>query len=161
MSNYIAPFLGQYAYSMPLSGANGAQDLFFEDYYFGRGQMDGMWSQQRAENMGGFKSASNLNSDNWMVTTNVLFQLPTPVFSMFYAFADAGIFEDNMTNSTKVAINTGLALRISNVFGLYFPIWMNKDLEDSYSNSNYAERIRFTLKMNLVNKGSFVSGIFK
>jgi hypothetical protein len=161
LQNFFPSSWDQGNYNMSLSGANGAQDLFFEDYYFGRGQMDGMWSQQRAENMGGFKSTSNLNSDNWMVTTNLLFQLPTPVFSMFYAFADAGIFEENMTNSTKVAINTGLAVRISNVFGLYFPIWMNKDLEDSYSNSNYAERIRFTLKMNLVNKGSFISGIFK
>jgi hypothetical protein len=161
LSNYFLPFLGQNAYTMSLSGTNGSQDLFFEDYYFGRQQMDGMWSQQRAENMGGFKSTSNLNSDNWMLTSNLLFQLPIPGFSMLYAFADAGVFEENNTSDTKYAINTGIALRISNVFGLYFPLWMSEDLNNSYSSNNYAERIRFTLKLNLVNNGSFISSIFK
>jgi hypothetical protein len=162
LNNYISPFWGQYAYAMSLSGTDGAQDLFFEDYYFGRGQMNGMWSQQRAENMGGFKSTSIFGTtEDWMLSTNILFQLPIPSFSILYGFADAGIFDDKSTSDTQYAINTGLALRISNVFGLYFPLWMSEDLNNSYSGTNYAERIRFTLKLNLVNKGSFVSSIFK
>jgi hypothetical protein len=47
----------------------------------------------------------------------------------------------------------GLALRISSAFGVYFPLWMSKELNDSFGNSKYAEKIRFTLKMNIVNKG--------
>jgi hypothetical protein len=56
-------------------------------------------------------------------------------------------------------INTGVGMRFGKVFGLYFPVWMSKELNDSYGNSSYAEKIRFTLKMNIVNKGIKLSSL--
>lgn len=139
-----------YQYGMSLSGRDGRQDLFVDEYYFGRNDNAGIWSQQRNEDMGGFKSTAYYGTTGYgMATGNVYIQLPIPS-GLFGVFADAGIFDNGVTLNT--AFNTGLAIRMGNIFGLYFPVWMSKELDDSYGNSNYAERIRFTLKFNFLNK---------
>ena len=150
--------INNYRYSFSLSGTDGAQDLFFEDYYFGRGLIDGIWSQQRAENMGGFKSTSYYGTTmNWITSANLYVQLPIPRFNLIGVFADAGLFHNGITTNT--ALNTGVALRLGDVFGVYFPIWMSSELNDSFGNSKYAEKIRFTLRLNIVNKGLKLSGL--
>ena len=153
------PSISTYPYALSLSGADGNQDLFLEDYYFGRGLTSGIWSQQRAENMGGFKSTSYFGSTtNWLTSGNLLFQLPIPRFSLLYGFVDAGFFENG--NGVQKAVNAGLGLRISSVFGLYFPLWMSDDLNASFGNAGYAEKIRFTLRLNPVNSGVKLTGLF-
>jgi hypothetical protein len=143
---------------MSMSGTDGQQDLFFEDYYFGRGLVVGMWSQQRDENMGGFKSTANYGRTwNWMAAGNVYVQLPIPKIGIFGLFADLGTFHNGIALNSM--INTGVGMRFGKVFGLYFPIWMSKELNNSYENSKYAEKIRFTLKMNIVNKGIKLSSL--
>jgi hypothetical protein len=77
--------------------------------------------------------------------------LPIPRLKFIGYYLDAGVFKNEITVNS--AINMGLALRISSAFGVYFPLWMSKELNDSFGNSKYAEKIRFTLKMNIVNKG--------
>lgn len=147
-----------YRYGMSLSGSDGAQDLFFEDYYFGRGAVDGLWSQQRDENMGGFKSTSYYGTTaHWMGAGNLYVQLPIPKLGIFGLFADIGTFYNGV--SVNSAINTGAAIRFGKVFGMYFPIWMSKELDDSFGNSRYAEKIRLTLKLNVVNKGLKLSSL--
>lgn len=134
-------------YTLAVSGMNGAQDIFVEDYYFGRGLPTGIWSQQRGENMGGFLSASNFGAtDQWMATGNFYFQLPIKP-NFFGVFADFGTVRLGATNYGL--FNTGLALRFGDVFGLYFPLYMNDILENSFTTKNYAERIRFSLKLNI------------
>lgn len=76
---------------------------------------------------------------------------------IFGLFADLGAFHNG--TSVTSAINTGVGMRLGKIFGLYFPIWMSKELNDSYGNSKYAEKIRFTLKMNIVNKGVKLSSL--
>jgi hypothetical protein len=152
-------FAKETRFLMSVSGAHGVQDIFFEDYYFGRGDFNGLWSQQRDENMGGFKSTSWFGTtSSWMATTNLYFQLPIPNVGIFGIFADAGAFSNGV--SVNSVVNTGIGMRLGQVFGLYFPVWMSKNLDDSYGNSNYAERIRFTLKMNIVNKGLSLNSLF-
>jgi hypothetical protein len=85
-----------------------------------------------------------------MASSNLYFQLPIPKVGIFGIFADAGVFDNG--SSINSVFNTGIGVRISKVFGLYFPVWMSTNLKDSYGNSNYAEKIRFTLRMNVVNK---------
>jgi hypothetical protein len=148
-----------YPFAMSLSGTDGSQDIYFQEYYFGRGTVDGLWSQQRDENMGGFKSTSVFGTTtNWMATSNLYFQLPIPKVGIFGIFADAGVF-DNGTSLNSVW-NAGVGMRISKVLGVYFPIWMSTNLKDSYGNSSYTEKIRFTLKMNIVNKGISLNSLF-
>lgn len=139
-----------YRYSMSLGGTDGKQDLFLDEYYFGRNQIDGIWSQQRDENMGGFKTTSNYGTSSIaMATGNLYFSLPIRP-DVIGVYVDAGVFHNGVQWNS--AINTGIGLRIGKVFGIYFPIWMSKELNDSFGNSKYAEKIRFTLKMNIFNK---------
>ena len=138
-------------YTMSIAGMNGTQDIFVEDYYFGRGLPTGIWSQQRADNnMGGFSSTTNFGAtDQWMATGNFYFQLPIRP-NVFGVFADFGTVRLGNTNYSL--FNTGLALRLGDVFGVYFPIYMSDILENSYLTKNYTERIRFSLKINLFMK---------
>jgi hypothetical protein len=148
-----------YRYAMSLNGTDGAQDLFFEDYYFGRGQISGIWSQQRQDDMGGFKTSSWYGTTtNWMATTNLYVQLPVPRLGFLGAYADAGIFSNGV--SINSAFDAGVGIRISKVFGVYFPLWMSKELADSFGNSSYSEKIKFVLRMNIVNKGLSLSSLF-
>jgi hypothetical protein len=156
---YDAATTYTYPFAMSLSGTDGSQDLFFQNYFFGRGRVDGLWSQQRDENMGGFKSTAQFGTTtDWMLTGNLYVQLPVPKLNIFGAFADYGLFSNGI--STSAAINTGLALRLGKVFGLYFPLWMSQELSDSFGNSSYAEKIRFTLKLNPVNGGLNLRNLF-
>lgn len=140
-----------YPIAMSLGGTDGQQDLFFENYYFGRGNYDGVWSQQRDENMGGFKTSSWYGTTtNWMATANLYMDLPIPKMGFIGVFADYGAFHNGV--SVNSAINTGFGLRFGKVFGLYLPVWMSKQLNDSFGNASYAEKIRFTLKLNPMNK---------
>lgn len=139
-----------YQFGMSLSGTDGRQDLFIDEYYFGRNETQGIWSQQRDENMGGFKSTSWYGTTAYtMATANLYFQFPIKP-NIFGVFADFGTFYNG--TSFNGAINTGLALRLGKVFGVYFPVWMSKQMDAAYNSKNYAERIRFTLKMNIQSK---------
>jgi hypothetical protein len=149
---YLSKFspITSYQYSMSLSGADGQQDLFIDEYYFGRNETRGIWSQQRDENMGGFKSTSWYGTTAYtMATANLYFQFPIKP-NIFGVFADFGTFYNG--SSFNGAINTGLALRLGKIFGVYFPVWMSKQMDAAYNSKNYAERIRFTLKMNIQSK---------
>ncbi len=70
-------------------------------------------------------------------------------------FVDAGIFSNGISTST--AINTGVGIKLGDIFGLYFPVWMSKELNDSYGNSKYGEKIRFTLNFNIANKSHLLT----
>jgi hypothetical protein len=53
-----------------------------------------------------------------------------------------------------VLYNAGLCLSLSdNLFEIYFPLLLSKDLQDykSANNLKYQETIRFTLNLNLLN----------
>ncbi|MNU80522.1 Aminopeptidase N [compost metagenome] len=146
------------AYSFALSGAGGIQDLFVEDYFFGRSAQSGIWSQQRLENMGGFRSTAGNGasgyfgtSTGWMTAAN--FYIETPIGpKIFGLYADFGLFDQAYSSKPVQAYDLGLAMRLGKVFGIYFPIVQSDNIVKAYSSENYAERIRFTLKFNLTNK---------
>ncbi len=145
-------------YAYALSGASGSQDLFVEDYFFGRSAQSGIWSQQRLENMGGFRSTVGNGKSGyfgttttWMTTAN--FYLETPIGpKIFGIYADFGIFDEAYKSAPTQAYDLGLAMRFGTTFGIYFPILQSDNIENAYLTKNYAERIRFTLKFNLTNK---------
>lgn len=148
----------QPSYGMSIAGMNGTQDIFVEEYYFGRGLPSGIWSQQRSNNMGGFSSATNAgNTNQWMATTNLYVPIPLKV-KIFGAFADLGFMPTG--NSTTTFFNTGLAIKLGDIFGVYFPIYMSDVLENSFTTKNYAERIRFSLKMNVFVRELKLNGLF-
>lgn len=147
-------------YGMSLAGNSGTQDLFTDEYFFGRTETTGLWSQQRMENMGGFKSTNNFGTTNTtMITGNLYFQLPLKT-GLLGVFADAGVFDTNLpgmgTKFSQGVFNTGLCVRMGDIFGVYFPLLMSNNLVNSYGSSdifvNYGQKVRFTLRLNLINK---------
>lgn len=149
-------------YCLNLSGANGGQDIFTEDYYLGRTATSGFLSQQRLENMGGFKSTSNYGTNSqWVASGNFYSQLPFGP-SIFGVFADAGIFPSPLHNdAVKSAFDAGLGMRLGKVFGLYFPLYISKDMNQSYGTMNYTARIRMTLRLSITNKGFDIKSLIK
>jgi len=64
------------------------------------------------------------------------------------AFADLGAF--GTPSGAEMAANLGLGVRLGSVFGIYFPLYSTDNMMPV--NGNYAERIRFTLRMNPMHK---------
>ncbi len=145
-------------YAYALSGASGSQDLFVEDYFFGRSAQSGIWSQQRLDNMGGFRSTVGNGKSGYFGTTTTWitaanFYLETPIGpKIFGIYADFGIFDEAYQSKPTQAYDLGLAMRFGTTFGIYFPVLQSDNIENAYLTKNYAERIRFTLKFNLTNK---------
>jgi hypothetical protein len=139
-----------------LNGTNGQQDLFFENYYFGRGATTGIFTQQHDDNQGAFKTAGNLNISSWMTTANIYAPLPIKRLGFIGAFADLGAFGDldsfTLSSGFELAANVGLGIRLGDFFGIYFPLYSTDNIMNSIGSNNYADRIRFSLKLNPVNK---------
>ena len=145
---------GRYLISM--SGVSGNQDIFYEDYYFARSANSGFFANQRNADMGGFKTTSNAASTSfWMTTGNFYLQLPIKP-NVLGVFADAGAYSNG--SATNGIFVTGLGMRLGKVFGVYFPLYQSDNMGALFT-SNYSKNIRFTLKMNIVNKGLKLTGI--
>lgn len=137
-------------YVLSANGSNGTQDIFVEDYYFGRTMNSGIWSQQRGDNMGNIHSTSDAGIANELLLTyNFYLQLPIRP-NIFGVYVDGGTAVNEGFATPLFA--TGIALKLGDVFGVYFPIYQNDYLELGYLSKDYKERIRFTLKLNLFNR---------
>lgn len=151
--NRFAAFTSRYPYAMSLSGSDGTQDLFVEEYFFARTNRIGTnhWAQQRTENMGGFKSVSTYGTTtNALAAANIYVQLPV-LMGVFGVYGDFGTFWDDQ-NVARSAINTGIGVRLGKIAGIYFPVWMSQEFDASLSSLSYWEKVRFTLQFNLINK---------
>ena len=151
-SYVVTPFSeNDYRYRMTPSGSDGMQDIFVEDYFFDRNATSSLFTNQRMDNLGGFRSTSTFgNTNTWMTTANFYMDLPVPFAGVF---ADVGAVDLNGT--VYGMYNTGLGIRIGKVFGIYFPLLTSDNLIQGMLSENYLDRIRFTLSMNFVNTGRF------
>jgi hypothetical protein len=141
----------QYQYA--IAGTSGSQDLFLEEYFFDRNYH--FLNTVRMENVGGFKSTnSGVRTSTWLATTNIFMQLPIKP-NIFGIFADFGTINNSILKQNEFIYNTGIGVRLGKVFGIYFPILTSK----SISSGEYVNRIRMTLKLNIVNKPLSLSGV--
>lgn len=147
-------------YQLALSGSNGFQDIFLEDYLFDRTRTGNLSSNtQRIENQGGFRSTSNFGSTStWLTAANFYMDLPLKP-GIFGIYADAGGFDNNGTFET--VFNAGIGIRIQKVVGIYFPLIMSQNLMDAYeaTGSKYGEKIRVSVRLNIVNKPFKLKGL--
>ena len=145
--------IGNQYYQMALSGADGRQDLFMEEYYFDRFNPN---SYIRNNNFGGFNSTSTYGTTSfWMATGNVYAALPIPKLGFLGAFCDGGAFFDG--NTVNYVFNAGLGIRLGSLVGVYFPIVQSSGLGDL--SVKYGNSIRMTLKFNPFSKPLSISGI--
>lgn len=139
-----------------INGLRGAQDLFLEDYNLGRSDVSGIWSQQRMDRHGQFHTANTAGSNShWLTTATLYAQLPIKP-NIFGVFADFGLAPSSgilePTQSIDHFYNAGLAIRMGKVFGIYFPLIYGNSYYTGQLFTNYAQNIRFSLRINIVNR---------
>lgn len=119
-------------------------DYLFNYNYYGRSEESGLFSQQFIMAEGGFKSMLEpAFANQWIATTNV----STTIWNWIFAYGDIG-FVKNKGQNPAFVYDSGIRLNlVEDYFELYLPAYSNLGWE--ISESNYAERIRFIVTLDL------------
>lgn len=151
--NVVSEPFDSYHQNLSMTGVEGGRDLFLEQYYFERGGV-----QQQMDGMGNFYSTSSIGTNrNWIASFNTYLAIPLKpnIFGLFY---NQGLYPTS--EKIEYLSNAGLAIRIGDIFGVYFPLVRSQNMGALYQ-GNYANEIRFTLQFNIVengfNIGSFIN----
>jgi hypothetical protein len=135
-----------------LSGLKGYRDNTFDHYFIGRSEGNGLPSQQFCVTDGGFKAYTPLGQTwDWLLAANFKTSIPGKI--PLKLFADIGVFPDKNKlsgSSLPVYYDAGIQFTIiNNIFEIYFPLAMSKDITDVNKNiiNNYFQSIRFTLNL--------------
>ncbi len=145
----------QYPYN--LSAWDGPRDYWADDYYFGRSETSGFWSQQMSMNEGGFKASIPYARVNaWMATLNIKADLPgiLPI----KAFIDIGTFKDAKNHIEEyndvILFDAGICISlVDDALECYFPFLLSKGI-NQYKKDNEIktlEQIRFVINLNMLN----------
>ena len=121
-------------------GLSGTPDYLFDYYLIGRSDQTGIWSRQFFTSDGGFKSASQVFSDEYMLSTS----LSLPIYGLLGLFGDYAITEEGQYWDYGVR----LAL-LTDFVEVYLPI--QNQSRNFYSEANYLSNIRFVLDLDLGN----------
>ncbi len=141
---------------LTLGGGTPSLDNYKEEYYVDRQGTSDIFSNQQNDNLGNFKTGVFRGSYNYVFTATSYIDLPLKT-NLFGAFVDYGIVPNNGVMNHY--FNTGIGIRLSKIFGIYFPLYNSDNLN---TNSNemfdqYGSKIRFTLKINPVNSNFKIS----
>lgn len=120
-------------------GLSGTLDYLFDYNFIGRSDSTGIWSQQMFTTDGGFKSATNVFANRYMLSTNV----SIPLYKVFGVFADAGVAD----NFNKLYWDCGFRVALLTDFlEFYFPI---ANHNGSMLTNDYGNNVRFVLEADL------------
>jgi hypothetical protein len=141
-------------YRFRLSGQTGYQDYLYDNIFLGRTETSGRLSNQFTETDGGFKFYSPLGqTSKWITALNLKTSLGNIKLPL-NVFADIGMTEYDGRTTETVLYDAGLSISIKkDVCEIYFPLLLSQGFTD-YKNAyglKYAETIRFTLNLNLLN----------
>lgn len=160
----------------------GFNDYRFDDYYFGRTEATGSWSQQVHQREGGLKVPlgspySEGRSNNFIFAINLKADLPQdlplklplkPYFDFGY-YDDARPISSDLEFADQVWWQGGVALEFGKgIFGVYIPIVNSKTLRgtdklpglyDSSGRDKFLERIAFTIDLGKLNPWKLADGI--
>jgi hypothetical protein len=164
--------------------AEGYNDYRYDDYYFGRTENSGIWSQQIHLRDGGFKvplgysqSALTGRSNDFLFAINLKADLPKdlPLKLPIRPYFDFGYFKDdrpisnNPDFSDQVWWQGGVALELGKgIFGIYLPIVNSKllrgtdqqpGLYDLSGRDKWYDRFAFTLDLNKLNPWKMADSI--
>ncbi len=164
--------------------AEGYNDYRFDDYYFGRTENSGGWTQQIHQREGGFKvpvgntqSENAGRSNNFILAINLKADLPQdlPLKLPLKPYFDFGYFDDtrpissDLSTTDKIWWQGGAALEFGKgIFGVYIPIVSSKNLRgtdnlpglyDQSGRDKFLERIAFTLDLAKLNPWKLAEGI--
>lgn len=143
-------------YNFTLNGTGKFNDYKFENDFFDRtSSIHNESNYQMADDMGMFTFQDPLmlfSTDEWMVATNIKFNLPFLRFLRGYI--NIGMTEGSEYYNVKrddIAYEAGIELPIAKrTLVVYFPLLYSSELEnhvDSYAD-DYIDRIRFSFNLN-------------
>lgn len=171
--------IGPGAFNLTGQGFN---DYRYDDYYFGRTETTGFYSQQIHQREGGLKVPlgspySEGRSNNYIFAVNLKADLPQdlplklplkPYFDFGY-YDDAREISNDLEFADQVWWQGGLALEFGKgIFGVYVPIINSKTLRgtdklpglyDQSGRDKWYERIAFTFDLNKLNPWKLADGI--
>ena len=128
----------------------GDRDYSFDEFYFGRSERNGYWSQQMVVYDGGLKTYYPLNTNKWMLSLNSTFKLPLKIIKVF---ADGVLMakpENALGKSTLFLYDGGVCVSLmKDAIEVYFPLFYSSDIKDFYELNNYKlkDKIRFVLNI--------------
>lgn len=146
--------------------SQGLNDYRFDDYYFGRRETEGIWSQQVTIREGGMKNVivsgfSLGRSNNYIVALNLKTDLPMrlPLNLPLKPYFDIGYYNNAQptgetdTFKDQLLWSGGMMLEvIDDALAIYFPIINSKNIQDRYKERGaYQTRIAFTLNLRKLN----------
>jgi len=150
----------------------GFQDNNFDDYYFGRLDTEGIWSQQIQQIDGAFKTpllnSAYGTSNAFLVALNFKTDLPInlPLNLPLKPYFDVGYFKNTAPAVTadfayEFMYSGGLAIELGDgVAGIYFPLVSNEQLNNTLkSRGSYFNRVGFTLNLNALNPFELMRGL--
>lgn len=114
-------------------------DYMFDYNFYGRSENSGFFSQQYITTEGGFKSKLTPYANQWIVSTNVSFN----IWNWIEVYSDFG-FIKNRYSSPEFLYDSGIRLNlVTDYFEVYFPVYSNLGWE--VAQPHYNEHIRFVI----------------
>lgn len=124
-------------------GISRVSNYSFSYGLLGQSATSGIFSQQLILAEGGFKSNVGSTANKWIAAVNV----DSHVWRWFNIYADAGMYK-NKHERAQFIWDSGIKLKvIPDFLEIYFPVQSSLGFEPSFK--DYAQRIRFTLVLNL------------
>ena len=145
-------------YQFSMTGSNGAEDFAYNSYFIGRNEFDNGLSRQIAIRDGGFKTRTDLlsnevgKSGDWLASLNFTTTIPKKInplsvlpfevpVKIFAGLGSNGNLWKNNATGEKMLFEAGLQLSVFKDFiNVYFPITYSKAYRD-YAKSIYVNKI--------------------
>lgn len=150
--------------------AQGFNDYRFDDYYFGRMEQTGLWSQQVSLREGGMKALTGRGfplgrSNNFMLAANLSADLPRRFFLPLKPYFDIGYFDNAMPTgqndrfADQLLWSGGISIEIGKgALGIYLPLINSQNLGNRLAErGNYLQRIAFAFDLNRLNPYDLVN----
>ncbi len=144
--------------------AQGFNDYRFDDFYFGRTDSRGIWSQQIHLREGGMKALTGQGfslgrSNNFIVALNLSADLPSRFWLPIKPWFDIGYFDNAMptgandTFADQLLWSGGIALEaFDRIVGVYLPLINSRNLQNRLAErGGLLQRIAFSIDLNRLN----------
>ena len=144
-------------YPFSLSSWDGQRDFWFDDFYFGRSEYNGILSQQMNLNDGGFKmNVPYARVTSWLAALNIKVALPGNL--PLKLFFDAGTFKDAKNHieiyNDQLLYDGGICVSLVNdILECYLPLLKSKGIKQFNDDHNisFKEQIRFVINLKSLN----------
>ncbi len=152
-------------YHLNMTGPNGYEDYTFSDYFIGRNNFTGIFSQQIKERDGFFKTRTDLladkvgKTDDWLMALNLVTTIPDAVNPLHLLplkipldlFADIGTYAEAWKKDAptdRFLFDAGVYLPLfRGLVNIFIPL-LYSDVYKNYYESTIEKKIRFWKKIS-------------